>query len=88
MNTLQLGDYFELPITRTPKDIFDQAIGLAAEHGFNVLGDETGGTFEGHGVRGSFHFNVNRDQMLVNILDKPWILPMSVIESKVKELFT
>jgi hypothetical protein len=75
----------QVKLTRPPDEIIAQAREAATSHGIRFAGDEQTGHFEGHGIEGSYWI---MDEVLsIRILKKPFILPWSLIEMKVRDYF-
>ena len=71
-------------ITPLTRDQFEAARGGLAEQGVVVLGDE--GTIEASRIGLYFAYN-GTDTLIITIEHKPWIVPASVIEKRIREWF-
>lgn len=56
------------------------------QHAMIFEGDETAGTFKGAGIEGSYV--VLNNQVQVHIDKKPFIIPESLVEKKIKDYFS
>ena len=72
-----------------PEKKFTQGMEAAAEKGVSVKGDLAGGTIEGMtpaGIIKAKYTAVGKNDYLVEILEKPFLIPASLIENKVREV--
>lgn len=76
---------FTINLTGSVTEALDRARHTISGSGGDITGDESSGTFAGSGVLGSYH--ITGSTVTITINKKPFIAPMSLIESKVREFF-
>ncbi|MGZ8217279.1 hypothetical protein [Methylomagnum sp.] len=76
---------FEVKLNRDPDEIIAQARAAAHKNGIQFSGDGQTGHFVGHGIEGSYL--ILDDILSVEIAKKPFIVPWSMIESKLRDFF-
>lgn len=77
---------FTFPLTTTADDMLAQASKAAHDVGAVFQGDAAAGTFEAGGVEGTY--KVIGNEVSITIADKPFFVPWSMVEEKLKEFFT
>lgn len=74
---------FSVPFTKSATDILDRAKQTIESQSGNFNGDETNGSFDvsvfGNTVKGSY--TVEGQTLLIEITEKPFLVPCSMIES-------
>ncbi|CAL1240364.1 hypothetical protein [Candidatus Methylocalor cossyra] len=76
---------FQVKLNRPAAEILAQAQEAARANGIHFGGDGEAGTFAGHGIEGSYR--IDGDILSVHISKKPFLLPWSVIESRLRIFF-
>jgi hypothetical protein len=76
---------FNITLKGAPDEIVAHALEMAHKHGIEFVGDEQAGRFTGHGVEGSYR--ISGEILSVRIAKKPFILPWSLIESRLRDFF-
>ena len=76
---------FKLEIRTTADEMLKRAKDEAGKSGATVTGDTSSGKFSGSGVEGTY--KVVGDSVEITIEKKPFIVPMSLVESKVRKFF-
>lgn len=76
---------FTLNLNEDPDNLLQFAKILAERTGILFEGDAHNGTFSGQGVAGEYH--IDGRKMLLTITEKPFIIPWTIIETKLKEFF-
>ena len=76
---------FDIPLKGPPDDIIAHAREMAERHGVHFIGDAKAGRFAGHGVEGSYR--IDGAILSVQVAKKPFILPWSLIEARLREFF-
>lgn len=71
-------------ITPLARNQFEAARTRLADQGIPVLGDE--GNIEAHKVGVHFAYN-GTDTLTITMEHKPWIIPASTVEEKIREWF-
>jgi hypothetical protein len=76
----------KIPLTKPKEQLLRDAAELLPENGvtFTPQGTE-GGRFEGQGFAGTVHFV--GDELEVEILKKPMLIPWGVVESQIRKYF-
>lgn len=75
-------------IIKDPEKRFAQGLAAAKDFGVTVEGDVTGGTVSGKsplGVVKAAYRALGNGQYQIEVLEKPFLVPMSMIEQKVRE---
>ena len=80
-----MPESFSFPITVTPKQAVEKAKAAAEKEGATFEGNSKEGKFSALGVVGSYE--IRGSVVEVEILEKPFFAPLSIIESKIKSLF-
>jgi hypothetical protein len=75
---------FSIPI-KNQQESFEKAKSAIKNAGASLSGDANAGSFSGSGLEGSYAFANGNLNIVIN--KKPFIVPESVIKSKVKEFF-
>lgn len=74
---------FSVPFTKSATDILEKAKQTIESQSGNFNGDETNGSFDvsvfGNTVKGSY--TVDEQTLLIEITEKPFLVPCSMIES-------
>ena len=65
--------------------LLERARSTAEKHNATFTGDTTKGDFAGSGVKGTYE--TNGSTIHITITDKPFMAPMSMVESKIREFF-
>ena len=65
--------------------LLERAKATAARHSATLSGDTKKGTFAGSGVKGTYE--TEGSTIHITITDKPFVAPMSMVESKIREFF-
>ena len=60
---------------------------LLSTHQAEVTGT-TGGTITGHGVAANYHYDGASQTLTVDVIHHPFFIPVSAIESQLKEALT
>ncbi len=81
-----MSNKFTVKLTCPAPEALDKARCAISESGGILTGDTSNGSFSGSGVMGSYH--ISGDEATITITKKPFIAPMSLIESKVREFFS
>ncbi len=76
---------FTINLTGSVTEALDKARHTITGSGGELTGDTSSGTFVGSGVFGSYQ--ITGSTVTITINKKPFIAPMSLIESKVREFF-
>lgn len=81
---------FDVNLKDDPAAAIDKVKGLIAQHGGTLEGDQNSGSFEGMTpagmVRGTYA--IAGRTATIDIVDKPWMVPQSMIEQVVRDYFT
>lgn len=80
-----MPDSFSFPITLAPEVAVERARAAAQKEGHFFEGDPEEGKFSALGVVGSYRIRANVVE--VEISEKPFFAPLSIIESKIRSLF-
>jgi hypothetical protein len=80
-----MSDSFTFSITLTPEQAVEKARAAAQKEGATFEGNAKRGKFSALGVVGSYEIIENLIE--VEISEKPFFAPLSIIESKIKSLF-
>jgi len=56
---------------------------LLADHRTEVTGT-TEGTIKGHGVTANYHYDSTQQTLSVNVIHRPFFIPLSAIESQLR----
>ena len=75
---------FRIPLTRTKADLLALAEPVLVKQGMNLVRTESGAEFSGQGFAGSLSFTDT--ETIVEITAKPFIVPWSLVESKLREV--
>jgi hypothetical protein len=76
---------YRITTARSPQEILTDARSVAAEHGGELTGDESGGNFGLFGVEGEYVFEDG--ELVVTIAKKPFVIPWAVVESQIRKFF-
>ncbi|MDR0516381.1 MAG: hypothetical protein LBH25_04980 [Fibromonadaceae bacterium] len=76
---------FSIPI-KNPQESFEKAKNATKNAGASMNGDCNAGTFSGSGLEGSYAFESGNLSITIN--KKPFLVPESLIKSKVSEFFS
>jgi hypothetical protein len=79
------GDSFAVTFQGSPADLVRKAQTLADHAGASFKGNETAGKFSTRSVAGVYH--VRGNLVTITITDRPFLVPWSLIESKVRRFF-
>jgi hypothetical protein len=77
---------FKLEIKTSADEMLKKAKDEAAKSGASLDGDASSGRFSGSGVAGTYR--VVGDSVEITIEKKPLVVPMALVESKVREFFS
>ena len=80
-----MSEGFSFQLTQAPEQAIERAKAAAVKDGASFEGDSAGGTFSAMGVVGSYR--ITGDVVDVDISERPFFAPLSIIESKIKSLF-
>jgi hypothetical protein len=75
---------YQLDTMVSPSSLLARASRAAREHGATLVGDERSGRFSHELVKGAYR--MVGQTVVVNITDKHWLLPWSVVEVRLREL--
>ena len=75
---------YELDTMASPSSLLARASRAARENGAILVGDERAGRFSHELVKGAYR--MVGQTVVVNITDKHWLLPWSVVELRLREL--
>jgi hypothetical protein len=81
-----MANSFTFQINGDINEAVKKASAEAESNGVAFYGDPDAGSFNGKGVTGTYRTEGNTVE--VTITDKPFLAPMSMIESKIKEFFS
>lgn len=76
---------FEFQLKQSPDALIAQAKEAARNNGIHFEGDGQTGHFAGHGIEGSYL--VLENTLSVQVAKKPFIMPWSLIEAKLRDFF-
>ena len=76
---------FTITLSQDSATIVDKAKAMLIESGNKFTGDSSKGSFSGSGIAGTYHISGN--VATITIDKKPFVIPMSLVESKVREYF-
>lgn len=76
---------FQITLSQDPASAVEKVRKLLTESGSEFTGDSSSGSFAGSGVKGLYH--VSGQVVTITILKKPFVAPMSLVESKVRAYF-
>lgn len=76
---------FQITLSQDPATVVESVRKLLTESGSEFSGDSSSGSFSGSGVKGLYH--VTGSVVTITITKKPFMAPMSLVESKVREYF-
>lgn len=81
---------FDVQLQEDPHAAIDRVKTLIAQHGGRLEGDASGGSFEAMTPAGMLRgaYNIVGQLAKIDIHDKPWTLPDSMIEEVLREYFT
>lgn len=77
---------FSLDMGQDPAVLLEKARRLITEDGGSLIGDTRAGQFAAEGVQGAYE--VAGQTITIVLTEKPWLASWSLIESKVRELFS
>jgi len=77
---------FTINLTCSATEALDKAKCAVESSGGQLTGDTVSGNFSGSGVIGVYQ--MSGSDVTITITKKPFIAPMSLIESKVREFFS
>lgn len=77
---------FRIPITEPAEDILDQIESTVSEHGLMLKRGKAEDVILGRGFRVALRFRPNLVE--VEIQEKPFIVPWSQVEAKIRAFFT
>ena len=75
---------FSMDTTLNPTSLLARARSVAREYGATFAGDKQSGRFSHEMVRGEYRMVGQR--VIVTITEKHWLVPWSVVESRLREL--
>lgn len=76
---------FEFPLSKTPEATFAEVRQTAHSNGLRFSGDAQKGQFHGLGVRG--HYSICDGMIAIHIVEKPFLLPWSIVEAGIRQYF-
>jgi len=76
---------FQITLTDSPADAVQRAQNAAQQNGSQFNGDDTAGSFSGHGVYGTYI--IVGQVVTVTITSKPFYVSMGMIQDGVQKLF-
>jgi len=76
---------FTIQANEPIESILKRARETAARHDAKLEGDTQKGTFSGAGVKGVYE--TDGSNIHITITDKPFVIPMSLVESKIRDFF-
>jgi hypothetical protein len=81
---------FNVELQDDAQAVVDRVKTRIAQHGGRLEGDETGGTFEAMTPAGMLRggYSIAGKLATIDIHDKPWTLPDSMIQTVLQEYFT
>ena len=77
---------FKIPLKVAKEDVLDHIESTLPEHGLTLVRTDDGARISGRGFKGCVRF-AGRD-MVIEVTDKPFIVPWSLVESKLKAFFS
>lgn len=77
---------FTLSLSSGPSNVIPKVKALILENGGTFTGDSSSGSFSGNGVVGTYE--VNGTDVLITITKKPFLAPVKLVESKIRQYFT
>lgn len=80
-----MSECFSFQLTQAPELAIEKAKAAAEKEGASFEGDTTEGKFSAMGVVGSYR--ITGDVVDVDISERPFFAPLSIVESKIKSLF-
>ncbi len=80
-----MSEGFSFQLTQAPEQAIDKAKAAAEKEGASFEGDAAEGKFSAMGVVGTYRISGNVVE--VDISERPFFAPLSIIESKIKSLF-
>ena len=75
---------FSIDTTAAPSSLLARARRMASDNGATLVGNEASGRFSHEMARGEYRMMGRK--VIVTIIDKHWLLPWPVVESKLREL--
>lgn len=76
---------FTIQANEPMDQLLERAKATAARHNATLTGDTSSGTFAGSGVKGTYQ--TEGSTIHITITDKPFVAPMSMVESKIRDFF-
>jgi len=76
---------FTIEANEPIESLLERAKATAAKHSATLAGDAKKGTFSGSGVKGTYE--TEGSTIHITITDKPFVAPMSLVESKIRDFF-
>lgn len=80
-----MSDSFIVAITQDPVALVERAKFVMASHGYVFSGDSQSGTFSGAKIAGKY--SIANREIFVMVTDKPFYVPLQLIELAAHELF-
>jgi hypothetical protein len=83
-------DSFDVPVTSNLAGVLDRVRANITNSGGNFNGDTQSGQFSGEvPMMGGFEgqYQVNGETITITITEKPFLIPCTLIESKIREFF-
>jgi hypothetical protein len=83
-------DSFDVTVTSDLAGALDRVKSQITGSGGSFTGDTQGGSFSGEvPMMGGFEgrYEVSGDVVTITIIDKPFLIPCAIIESKIREFF-
>ena len=77
---------FSIKLNLHPHEVFAKSKANADNNGVTLKGDHQIGQFSGKGIEGTYE--LNGDILTITIVEKPFFYSWSLIETKVRELFS
>ncbi len=80
---------FSVQLEDDPQAVIDNLKNLISQHGGVLQGDASTGSFEGMTPAGMIRgvYEIAGSTATIDIYDKPWLLPQSMIEQVMKDYF-
>lgn len=81
---------FDVQLEEDAQVVIDKVKTIISQHGGTLQGDASKGTFEGMTPAGMIRgaYEIVGKTATIDIHDKPWMLPQSMIEQVLREYFT
>jgi len=76
---------YQVELSQEPERFLEKAKEASAKDGINFTGDASMGTFAVLGVKGNY--KIENKTALINITEKPFLIPWGVVEVMMRDFF-